>query len=280
MKVAPIWWAAADARRAALDVELIHTGQHYDAAMSDDFFRDLELPPPAVNLGAGSGSHAEQTAVVMQRFEKVLLERRPDAVVVVGDVNSTLACALVVAKIAYDAAGTRPLLVHVEAGLRSRDRAMPEEINRVLTDAVADLLLTTCRDGAANLVDEGIPAERIHMVGNPMIDSLRRCAARADRSVLDGLALDARPFGLCTLHRPSNVDRVETLDGILRALAEIAEEMPVVLPLHPRTRQRIQQFGFRERIAWVEPSREAPPRGLIGVAPLSYLAMVALLQSA
>jgi UDP-N-acetylglucosamine 2-epimerase (non-hydrolysing) len=280
MKVAPIYWAVENDRRRALTVELVHTGQHYDATMSDGFFRDLDLPAPAVNLGAGSGSHAEQTATVMQRFEKVVLERRPDAVVVVGDVNSTLACALVVAKLAGDATGRRPLLVHVEAGLRSRDRTMPEEVNRVLTDAVSDLLLTTCRDGDENLVAEGVPRTRIRRVGNPMIDSLRRCAARADRGVLDHLGLAERAFAVCTLHRPSNVDRHEVLAEILGALQEIAEEMPIVLPLHPRTRERIRQFGMQERVAALEPAQHVPARGLVAIAPCSYLEMLALQQAA
>jgi UDP-N-acetylglucosamine 2-epimerase (non-hydrolysing) len=281
MKIAPIYWAVASGARKDLDVELVHTGQHYDAAMSDNFFRDLELPEPSVNLGVGSGSHAEQTAAVMTGFERVVLERRPDAVVVVGDVNSTLACALVVPKIAYDAAGTRPLLVHVEAGLRSHDRTMPEEINRVLTDAVSDVLFTTSRDGDENLVAEGIARERIHFVGNPMIDSLRRCAARAEPSVLRDLGLTDRSFAVCTLHRPSNVDRAEVLQEILNTLQEVAEELPVLLPLHPRTRQRIQQFGLHERVASItRPVREVPCRGLLALEPLTYLEMLAALQSA
>ena len=277
MKVAPIYWAASNGD--GLAVEIVHTGQHYDATMSDDFFRELDLPAPAVNLGAGSGTHAQQTAVVMQRFEEIVLARRPDAVVVVGDVNSTMACALVVAKLPAGES-RRPLLVHVEAGLRSRDRDMPEEVNRVVTDAVADLLLTTCRDGDDNLIAEGIAPARIRRVGNPMIDSLRRCAARADRGVVDRLGLADRAFAVCTLHRPSNVDRHEVLAEILDALREAAEEMPIVLPLHPRTRERIRQFGMQERIAALEPAQPAPARGLVAIAPVSYLQMLAMLQAA
>jgi UDP-N-acetylglucosamine 2-epimerase (non-hydrolysing) len=176
MKIAPIFWAIHDHARGALSVEIVHTGQHYDASMSGDFFRDLGLPPPAVNLGVGSGSHAVQTAKVMVGFEELLLARRPDVVVVVGDVNSTAACALVTAKTYFERDGRhgRPLLAHIEAGLRSRDRSMPEEVNRVVTDAISDLLFTTCRDADDNLRAEGIPSDRIHFVGNPMIDSLRR----------------------------------------------------------------------------------------------------------
>ncbi len=281
MKIAPIYWAITDGDRRDFDVELVHTGQHYDATLSGDFFRDLELPQPSVNLGVGSGSHAAQTAAVMERFEKVVLEKRPDVVVVVGDVNSTLACALVVPKLAYDETGKRPLLVHVEAGLRSRDRTMPEEINRVLTDAVSDVLFTTCRDGTENLLAEGVPLYRIHFVGNPMIDSMRRCAARADGAVLRDLGLEGRPFALCTLHRPSNVDRAEVLAEILGTLQEIGAQMPVLLPLHPRTRERIRRFGLQERVASLaRPGHEAPARGLLALEPLSYLEMLAMLQAA
>ena len=280
MKIAPIYWAIAGGG-SELAVEIVHTGQHYDATMADDFFRDLELPAPTIDLGVGSGSHAAQTAAVMERFERVVMERRPDVVVVAGDVNSTLACALVVPKLAYDATGKRPLLAHVEAGLRSRDRTMPEEINRVLTDAVADVLFTTCRDANDNLLAEGVPLDRIHFVGNPMIDSLRRCAARADAAVLRDLGLAERPFALCTLHRPSNVDRAEVLEEILTTLQEIAAEMPVVLPLHPRTRERIRSFGLQARLTeMTRPLRAAPLGGVLALEPLSYLEMLAMMQAA
>jgi UDP-N-acetylglucosamine 2-epimerase (non-hydrolysing) len=283
MKVAPIYWAARARSAGPLPVELVHTGQHYDASMSDDFFRDLDLPPPAINLGVGSGSHADQTARVMVGFEKVLIERRPEVVVVVGDVNSTLACALVTAKIDLDGGGRtrRPLLVHVEAGLRSRDRSMPEEVNRVVTDTLSDVLFTTCRDAGANLLAEGIPPERVHFVGNPMIDSLRRCLPAAERcGFLERLGLGGRPFGLCTLHRPSNVDRSDILESLLEVLAQIAEEMPVLLPLHPRTGQKVIEFGLAERIAAVNRATARPARrGLIGLEPLSYLEMLQALSA-
>jgi UDP-N-acetylglucosamine 2-epimerase (non-hydrolysing) len=283
MKIAPIYWATREATSLPLSVELVHTGQHYDDNMSGSFFRDLGVPEPAINLGVGSGSHAVQTAKVMVGFEEVLLDRRPDVVVVVGDVNSTAACALVTAKVQTSGAGAlgRPMLVHVEAGLRSRDRRMPEEVNRVVTDAISDVLFTTCRDADENLVAEGIVRERIHFVGNPMIDSLRRCLATAPRSaLLDELGIEGRPFGLCTLHRPSNVDSPETLELLLDALGEIAADVPIVLPLHPRTRQRIEQFGLAERIAFLRrPVRRCPPRGLVALDPFSYVEMLHALRA-
>jgi UDP-N-acetylglucosamine 2-epimerase (non-hydrolysing) len=284
MKIAPIWWAVHDEPALPFCVELLHTGQHYDDSMSASFFRDLGLPEPAMNLGVGSGSHAAQTARVMVAFEHVLLERRPDVVIVVGDVNSTAACALVTAKIRIDGAGRlgRPFLAHVEAGLRSRDRSMPEEVNRVVTDAISDVLFTTCRDAGENLVAEGIPPARIHFVGNPMIDSLRRCVPGADRSVfLDQLGLGGRRFGLCTLHRPSNVDVPHVLEGLLDAVADLAADVPVLLPLHPRTRRRIEEFRLTERVAAVgRPLRRVPEHGVVGLEPLSYLEMLQALRAA
>jgi UDP-N-acetylglucosamine 2-epimerase (non-hydrolysing) len=281
MKIAPIHWAFTRAAESALDMEIVHTGQHYDTRLSDDFFRDLELPEPSVNLGVGSGSHAEQTAKVMVRFERVLAEKRPGMVVVVGDVNSTAACALVTAKTQYEG-GARPLLVHVEAGLRSGDRSMPEEINRIVTDALSDVCFTTCRDADANLLAEGVSAARIRFVGNPMIDSLLRCLTRAERStLLPDLGLTARGFGLCTLHRPVNVDRRETLGEILDALGAIAADTPILFPLHPRTRSRIDAFGLGDRLT--EPSRagrNGPLRGLLAIEPLSYFEMLQAMRHA
>jgi UDP-N-acetylglucosamine 2-epimerase (non-hydrolysing) len=278
MKIAPIHWAIAAGAADDLDAEIVHTGQHYDPSMSDDFFRDLGLPPPSVNLEVGSGSHAEQTAKVLIGFEAVLREKRPAIVVVVGDVNSTAACALAAAKMYYDDGDrlARPIVAHVEAGLRSRDRMMPEEANRVVADALSDILFTTCREATANLRDEGVAAETIHFVGNPMIDSLfaRLDAARAC-PLLDALGLRRRPFGLCTLHRPSNVDRPAVFAEILAALADIAVDTPVLLPLHPRTRARLHAFDLASQLVWLEgPTRRVPERGLVGVAPLSYLEML------
>ena len=252
MKVAPI--VEAMRRRAdAFAPVVLHTGQHYDERMSDAFFRDLGLPTPDVHLGVGSGSHAQQTAAVMQRFEPVLLEQRPDWVLVVGDVNSTLACALVCSKLGVKVA-------HVEAGLRSRDRTMPEEINRLLTDQISDLLLTPSEDGDRNLLAEGIPRERIRFVGNVMIDSLFKQLERAETSrVREELEVAGSDYAVVTLHRPSNVDEPRVLGGILSALTRISKHLPVVFPIHPRTRKNLDEFGLLEsgeaagRVRFIEP---------------------------
>jgi UDP-N-acetylglucosamine 2-epimerase (non-hydrolysing) len=213
---------------------LVHTGQHYDANMSDVFFHDLEIPEPDINLGVGSGSHAQQTAQILSQLEPVLLEYRPDLVLVYGDVNSTVAAALVCAKLLIPVG-------HVEAGLRSFDRTMPEEINRVLTDQMADLLFTPSVDGDENLLREGVSPSKIHCVGNVMIDSLVRLLPVAEQStVLTHLELQAGNYGLVTLHRPSNVDNPETLAAIMAALYEVSRELPIIFPLHPRTRQRLE----------------------------------------
>lgn len=245
MKVAPI--LAAFRRRNAQGVEvlLVHTGQHYDREMSEEFFRDLGLPEADINLGVGSGSHAQQTARVMVAFEEVCLRERPDWVVVVGDVNSTLACAITAKKL-----GIR--VAHVEAGLRSRDMTMPEEINRVCTDAIADLLFTTDRIASENLLREGVPPDRIHLVGNTMIDSLLAHLDRARSLPLpDGLAPGA--FAVLTLHRPANVDRPEVLRGILDAVGAVAELIPVVFPVHPRTARSLGTVPLHPNLKLLPP---------------------------
>jgi UDP-N-acetylglucosamine 2-epimerase (non-hydrolysing) len=265
MKAAPVVEAM---KRRAVEFTplLVHTGQHYDRDMSDAFFRDLSLPEPDVYLGVGSGSHAQQTAAVMTTFEPVLLSERPDWVVVVGDVNSTLACALVAVKL-----GVR--VAHVEAGLRSRDRSMPEEINRILTDQLADLLLTPSVDADQNLLAEGISGERIRFVGNVMIDSLFAHLKRAESSaVREELELSGRDYAVLTLHRPSNVDQEETFRSILRALEEIAARLPVIFPAHPRTRARLKEFGLFERV-------DRNP-ALRLVEPLGYLDFLRLYSGA
>ncbi len=241
MKVAPIY-AEMRRRPEEFDPLIVHTGQHY-GSMSDSFFHDLGIPQPNINLGVGSGSHAEQTAGIMVAFEPVVLEHKPDWVLVVGDVNSTIACALVCAKL-----GVR--IAHVEAGLRSRDRQMPEEINRILTDSISDLLFTTSQDADENLVNEGIPAERISFVGNVMIDSLLEHLKMAESStVRDDLGIDGKDYTVLTLHRPSNVDDKQTFSGILDALLTVAEQIPIIFPVHPRTRQKIDEFGLADAIA-------------------------------
>jgi len=278
---------------------LVHTGQHYDEAMSGSFFADLHLPKPDVYLGVGSGSHAAQTAEIMRRFEEVLLQEKPGAIVVVGDVNSTLACALVAAKISFDANGTRPLIAHVEAGLRSFDRTMPEEINRILTDHVSDLLFVTEESGIRNLQHEGIPGERIQFVGNTMIDSLLTFKDQAETSaILDKLGLMSRAgepgstngvtrYALLTLHRPSNVDQRDTFSNILEGIKELSDSCPIIFPVHPRTRKRIAEFGL-EHLFGSENGNEgrsgAHPipagKGIHLVDPLGYLDFLCLTKHA
>jgi UDP-N-acetylglucosamine 2-epimerase (non-hydrolysing) len=231
-------------RQRGMRQTLVHTGQHYDRNMSDVFFTQLEIPEPDVNLGVGSGSHAAQTADIMRRFEPVILERTPDLVLVYGDVNSTVAAALVCAKMLIPVG-------HVEAGLRSFDRTMPEEINRIVTDRLSDLLFTPSPDGDLNLKHEGVPAERIHCVGNVMIDSLIQLLPAARSCPTNGLQ---GPFALVTLHRPSNVDESENLQRVVSSLIEISGQLEIVFPVHPRTRQRIMDFGIDvERLHLLDP---------------------------
>jgi UDP-N-acetylglucosamine 2-epimerase (non-hydrolysing) len=242
MKAAPVLRALA--ARGARQT-LVHTGQHYDRNMSDVFFTQLAIPEPDWNLGVGSGSHARQTAEVMSAFEPVVLETKPDTVLVYGDINSTVAAALVCAKLLGR-------IGHVEAGLRSFDRSMPEEINRIVTDQLADLLFTPSEDGDVNLKNEGVAPEKIHRVGNVMIDSLVQLLPAAMQVSRNGLP---ERYALVTLHRPSNVDDSESLKSILGSLLEVSERMPVVFPVHPRTRQRIGEFGFDvEMLHLVEPT--------------------------
>jgi UDP-N-acetylglucosamine 2-epimerase (non-hydrolysing) len=264
MKVAPIHRALSE--RGTLAQKLVHTGQHYDVKMSDVFFSDLGMPAPDFHLGVGSGSHSEQTARVMLELEKVFSSEKPDLVSVVGDVNSTLAAALVAVKMGIP-------ISHVEAGLRSFDRAMPEEINRVLTDRIADLLLTPSSDADANLVREGLEPSHIRLVGNVMIDSLLTARDRALRlSTLADLGLKPRGYAVCTLHRASNVDDEKVLGGLLSALAHVASRLPVVFPVHPRTRKRIAEMDLGATL-------ERTP-GLRLVDPMGYLEFLALTSQA
>ena len=268
MKVAPIV-AAMKRRQSEFQTVLVHTGQHYDEAMSEKFFRDLEMPEPDVYLGVGSGSHAAQTAATMLAFEPVVVKEKPDWGLVVGDVNSTLACALVCAKLGIKVG-------HVEAGLRSRDRTMPEEINRLLTDQIADLLLTPSQDADANLRAEGIPEERIRFVGNIMIDSLHSHLERAKRSpmttALADLGLADKEYAVLTLHRPSNVDDTAAFVRVIEALEEIAERLPIVFPAHPRTRKMIEQLRLGARVEKI--------KGLLVIDPVGYLDFLQLLSGA
>ncbi|WP_342120815.1 non-hydrolyzing UDP-N-acetylglucosamine 2-epimerase [Pseudoduganella sp. OTU4001] len=270
MKMAPIMAAFAQLK-PQVEALLVHTGQHYDVAMNHQYFEALGIPSPDINLEVGSGSHAQQTAEVMKRFEPAMDEVQPAAVLVVGDVNSTIACALVAAKKGVP-------VIHVEAGLRSFDRAMPEEINRVLTDQLSDLLFTTEESGAANLAKEGIGAERVHFVGNVMIDTLRANLARAIPAAQIA-AGHGRPdfkagkgeYAVLTLHRPSNVDDQAVLQGLLETAAKISAQTPVIFPVHPRTRATIEKFGLSHLLDRPE---------VLLLPPMGYHEMLGLMQDA
>jgi len=239
-------------RHSEIEPILVHTGQHYDEKLSDVFFRQMAIPEPDVNLEVGSGSHAWQTAEILRKIEPVLIERKPDCVLVVGDVNSTVAASLAAAKLGIP-------VVHVEAGLRSFDRTMPEEINRIVTDALSDFLFVTEEDAIENLIHEGKRREQIHFVGNVMIDALKQFLPIAQKSkIADELGLASvkdQPYALLTLHRPSNVDSAETLGALLAAITEIASEIPVIFPVHPRTQDRLRAAGSNSlnRIRFVPP---------------------------
>src|SRR6266508_6786340 len=264
MKAAPVMRALGswDGVRQTL----VHTGQHYDANMSDVFFHDLEIPEPDINLGVGSGSHAQQTAQILNQLEPVLLEYPPDLALVYGDVYSTVAAALVCSKLLIPVG-------HVEAGLRSFDRTMPEEINRLVTDQVADLLFTPSADADENLRAEGIPQERIRLVGNVMIDSLHKHLERSRQSsIKTQLGLTDENYAVLTLHRPANVDELAVFGRILDALEKISEQLPVVFPIHPRTRKTIIELGLRERVAAM--------KGFRLIDPLSYLDFLSLYSGA
>lgn len=261
MKVAPIH-RAFQAYAGTVDHAIVHTGQHYDAAMSDSFFADLDMPQPAFFLGVGSGSHAEQTAKVMTGFEHVCHDAKPDYVIVVGDVNSTIACALTSVKLGIRTA-------HVEAGLRSFDRAMPEEINRLATDAICDDLFITEESGRLHLEHEGVAPERIHFVGNTMIDSLHYAIPKSERSdILQRHGLQPGSYALITLHRPSNVDDAEQLRMLLGVLAETSRHCSVVFPVHPRTRKQIAAWGLAEGL----------PSNVLLIDPVGYVDFLALMK--
>jgi UDP-N-acetylglucosamine 2-epimerase (non-hydrolysing) len=271
MKIAPLMaeYGRCDDFRALL----LHTGQHYDERMSDLFFRQLGIPEPDINLGVGSASHARQTAEIMTAFEPVLAEHEPDAVLVVGDVNSTIACGYVAAK-----AGVP--LVHVEAGLRSFDRTMPEEINRLLTDAISDLLFCTEQSGVENLRREGVDDGRIALVGNLMIDTLLANRDKAEGStILEELALEAGNFAVLTLHRPSNVDDPDVLAGLLDAIEQIQRRMPVIFPIHPRTRNALPRLGLDGRVEAMAALKLIEPAGYLDFLKLTSSAKLVLTDS-
>jgi UDP-N-acetylglucosamine 2-epimerase (non-hydrolysing) len=255
---------------------LVHTGQHYDAKMSGAFFADLDLPKPDVFLGVGSGSHAEQTAEIMKRFEPVLAKEDPDALVVVGDVNSTLACALVAAKM-----HSRPRIAHVEAGLRSFDRSMPEEINRILTDQISDLLFVSEESGMRNLRSEGISPDRVFFVGNTMIDSLHEHEAKAERSrALERFGLEPQGYVLLTLHRAANVDDRETFLEILEGLDWLAASNRVLFPAHPRTQKQIREHGLKSYFCARKIDHEKWHAGIQMVEPQGYVDFLCLMKNA
>lgn len=261
MKIAPIL-KALDHYPEQVETILLHTGQHYDFRMSQVFLDQLEIRKPDVFLNAGSGSHARQTSQIMVEFETVVQNLQPDLVLVVGDVNSTAACALVTKK-----TGIR--LAHVEAGLRSFDRTMPEEINRLVTDAITDIFYTTSEEAGRQLLKEGHHAEDIIMAGNCMIDTLRKLEKKADQSsILTTLDLKAGEYALLTLHRPSNVDDRLILGGIADALAHIASHLPVVCPLHPRTKKKLGEFGLLDRLDRLENFVQIEPEGYLGFVKL------------
>lgn len=278
MKMAPILRAFSN-NQPVIPTLLVHTGQHYDRDMSDKLFEDLRLPHPDINLEVGSGTHAVQTAEVMRRFEPVLDEKKPSCVLVVGDVNSTLACTLVAVKKGIP-------VVHVEAGLRSYDRAMPEEINRILTDQIANILYTTERSATANLTREGISEERVRFVGNVMIDSLlnNREKARNPQETLRDNGFDPasisvpQGYGVVTMHRPSNVDEPEVLRSLLAVLREISESLPLVFALHPRTKGNIERFGLGHLINTPQMIM-LPPQGYLEILGLMADARIVLTDS-
>jgi UDP-N-acetylglucosamine 2-epimerase (non-hydrolysing) len=271
MKIAPLMSALKSEPR--ISPLLVHTGQHYDEKMSNLFFRQLGIPEPDVNLEVGSGSHTTQTAQIMTRFEPVLLEHKPDYVLVVGDVNSTIACGLVAVRLGVK-------LIHVEAGLRSFDRSMPEEINRILTDSISDLLFVSEQSGVDNLHRESVTEDRIHFVGNVMIDALLQHRSRAEASnILDVLSLDTRKYAVVTLHRPSNVDTPEALANTVDLLDHAQNRLPVVFPIHPRTLKNVGGFGLASRLKGMKNLRLIEPLGFLEFLKLMSCARVVLTDS-
>lgn len=264
MKVAPLYHALT--KESWCNPVLVHTGQHYDSEMSEAFFQDLNLPPPDHNLDVGSGSHAEQTAAVMVAYEQLCLTHRPDWVVVVGDVNSTVSVAITAKKLCLPVA-------HLEAGLRSFDRTMPEEINRVLTDAISDLLWTPSAEADENLVREGRSTDQIERVGNIMIDSLELMRPRIEAVRQQKIAqIPTTPYGIVTLHRPANVDEQQNLTRVIDAICDISSKLAFIFPVHPRTRERLRQFGLLDRLSGHS--------GVTLLPPLSYIEFMSLVFGA
>ncbi len=271
MKIAPLMKAFK--KSGSIETLLVHTGQHYDKKMSHLFFEELDIPQPDINLEVGSGSHAVQTAEVMKRFEPVVLDFKPDYVLVVGDVNSTIACGLVAVKLGVK-------LIHVEAGLRSFDRTMPEEINRVLTDSISDLLFVTEQSGVDNLKHEGINSSKVHMVGNVMIDTLLANRRKAEQSdILEQLHLEKKKYAVITLHRPSNVDCLEGLEKIIAAFEVIQKDLKLVFPIHPRTKKNIEGSALQTRMNAMQNLVLLDPVGYLDFLKLTANAAVAITDS-
>ncbi len=285
MKIAPLYHALS--KEQDLNPVIVHTGQHYDLNMSDAFFQDLRLPEPHIHLGAGSGSHAEQTGRVMIAYEKVLMEKRPDMVVVVGDVNSTIACTLAATKVVYSmtendpATGlNRPLVAHLEAGLRSFDRTMPEEVNRLATDVLADLLWTPSPDGDEHLRHEGVAAEKIVRVGNIMIDSLEMMRENIEATpVYEQHGVEKGNYAVLTLHRPANVDSPESLKALCDMINHLSTRMPIIFPVHPRTRKNLERTGLIKELADNAAIRLLDPQNYISFMNLIFNCRLAITDS-
>ena len=271
MKIAPVYFALKSEQN--FHPLIVHTGQHYDNNLSEIFFKELGLPEPDTYLGVGSGTHGEQTSRIMIEFEKVLFEEKPDLIMVAGDVNSTIACAL-------DAVKLHIPVAHLEAGLRSYDRRMPEEINRVLTDSISDILLTPSLDANENLKKEGVSDEKIFFVGNAMIDSLRKYEKLSEKSdVLERLNLSQNNYGLITLHRPSNVDNKKSFEKIITAFEEIEKRIPLIFPIHPRSRKQIKQFSLKSRFENMKNFKLIDPVGYLDFLKLEKYAKLVLTDS-
>lgn len=278
MKIAPIInqmkkYNSAHFPKKIFEYLLVHTGQHYDCNMSDSFFKDLEIPSPNIHLGVGSGTHSEQTGKIMIAFENVCFKEKPDLIIVVGDVNSTLACSITVAKLCIP-------IAHVEAGLRSFDRTMPEEINRLVTDSLSDFLFTTCRGANENLKKEGIPENNIYLVGNVMIDTLYKYRNLAELKIEKFKNLKKKDYVLLTLHRPSNVDNKKTLQEIIESLVEISKEIPIIFPAHPRTQKMIERFEFYNFFHKSLNYHFSQMKGIFLLTPLPYLEFLYLMANA
>lgn len=285
MKIAPLYHALS--RETWADPVIVHTGQHYDLNMSDAFFHDLKLPEPHIHLGAGSGTHAEQTGRVMIAYEKIVMQKRPDMVIVVGDVNSTIACTLAATKVVYEPAAAdnvnglkRPIVAHLEAGLRSRDRSMPEEVNRLATDVLADILWTPSVDGNENLAHEGVEASKVTLVGNIMIDSLemmREKIEAAQSYAIQGATKGE--YAVLTLHRPANVDNPESLKKLCEMITHVASKLPVIFPVHPRTRKNLENTELLTSISGNPQIKLLEPQNYISFMNLVFNCRFAVTDS-